>query len=109
MCLNDRNLKSKNFKLLAWVKKKLLKKNPTGGKKYPLSPCAVGLTKNADPDRYSCSGYGIGSDSCSSKSLGLKMLLFLEETIVYQSLLITRKKIGSWWWYLDNSRSTIFY
>ena len=73
--------------------KEVIKKNPTGVRKYPLSPCAVGLTKNADPDRYSCSGYGIGSDSCSSKGLGLKMLLFLEETIVYQSLLITRKNI----------------
>ena len=35
MCLKDRNLKSENFKLLAWVKKKLLKKNPTRGVNPP--------------------------------------------------------------------------
>ena len=39
---------------------------------FTLSNClfgAVKLTKNADPEKYEYSGYGIGFDSCSKLSL----------------------------------------
>ena len=49
MCLKDRNVKSENFKLLACVKKKLLKKNPTRGGKSPPHPMHNRVKeKNAD-------------------------------------------------------------
>ena len=45
--LKERNLKSENFKLLAWVKN-VIKKNPTaagggGGQIPPPPPCKIGL------------------------------------------------------------------
>ena len=50
MCLKDRNVKSENFKLLAWVKKKLLKKkSDKGGKSPPPHPMHNRVKeKNAD-------------------------------------------------------------
>ena len=39
---------------------------------FTLNDCLFGsvkLTKNADPDKYKCSGYGIGSGWCSKFSL----------------------------------------
>ena len=36
LCLKDRNLQSENFKLLAWVKKKLLKKPDRRGVNLPV-------------------------------------------------------------------------
>ena len=52
---------------------------------FTLKNCLLGyvkLTKNADPDKYKYSGYGIGFDSRSGCSLPdgsiRKMLLFLE-------------------------------
>ena len=41
---------------------------------FTLKNCLFGsvkLTKNADPDKYSYSGYGIGFDFCSYFSLGI--------------------------------------
>ena len=48
LCLKDRNLQSENLKLLSWVIKKIIKKNPTGrGGIYPPPtsphPCTIGL------------------------------------------------------------------
>ena len=52
---------------------------------FTLKECSFGavkLTKNADPDKHSYYGYGIGFDSRSFFQIydliGLKLLLFLE-------------------------------
>ena len=46
---------------------------------------SVKLTKNADPDKYKCSGYGIGFDSLSEFSftderMGRKVIIFRADT-----------------------------
>ena len=67
---------------------------------FTLNDClleTVKLTKNAEQNKYSYSGYSVGfashSRSLISKTLGVKMLLFLEKTIGHQCILITSKKI----------------
>ena len=59
---------------------------------------AVKLTKNADPDKYKYSGYGIGFDLQSEfllpdGSMG-KMLLLLEATWSHLYILIIRGKMS---------------
>ena len=58
---------------------------------------AVKLTKNADPDKYNYSGYGIGFDlrlefSLSDGSNGVKVSLFLELILAHLCILIIKKK-----------------
>ena len=64
-----------------------------------LKNCLFGaakLTKNTDPDKYPYSGYGIGLNLVHffhfQILIGLKMLLFLEQAIVHQFILIIRKR-----------------
>ena len=58
---------------------------------------AVNLTKNADIDKYGCSGYGIGFDRKSGFSFpggefGQNVLIFGEDK-VFLHILIIRKKV----------------
>ena len=79
------------------------------------------LTKNSNPDKYSYSGCGIGFYSRSLFSLPNsdwgKKVIILEQTIIYQWILIIRNRFLSSRWrsitritsYHDNSRSLIFH
>ena len=56
---------------------------------------SVKTTKNADPDKYSYSGYGIGFDSRSHFILiGVKMLSSLELVCAHLRILIIKEKIS---------------
>ena len=65
---------------------------------FTLKECLFGpvkLTKNADPDKYYHWGYGVGFDPCSSFSVPnfdwVRILLFLQYTIVHQFISIIRR------------------
>ena len=57
---------------------------------------AANLTQNVNPDEYSYSGYGIEFYSCYFFQfqifIGVKIMLFLWNTIVHQCILILKKK-----------------
>ena len=68
---------------------------------FTLDNCLFGsvkLTKNADPDKYVYTGYGIGFDLRSEFSLpdgSVGKMLFLELIWAHLYILIIRKKISS--------------
>ena len=90
---------------------------------FTLKYCLFGgvkLAKNADPDKYVYSRYGIGFNSCSEFSLldgGVgKMFLFFKLIRPHLCILIIKKRYLNFWyrpntkirWYYFISRSSIF-
>ena len=74
-------LQQEYFKIISYIRNKWSR---DGNAVFTLGSCLFGsvkLTKNTEPDKQKCSGYGIGFDSCSEfsftdESMGKNIIIF---------------------------------